>query len=285
MSSQHGVSASVGLKNARHGGRRRIRKHGVNQKAPARTLLQGDARAHGAQPLIFRAGPVARAPLVHQASRCAGFHNRHSILAGMFDVCEESVVRFRPGFHLQRAVVEHEDRRQPRLEFAEHHAVLDEAVVAAVIPQREVSVSERSVRALEAARERGDGSAAVFRSRSAPVETSGAMLPMPSGPGSAGSLICGSVRSDQSTRGMLRAQRVSKFVPIQIERDQVTERRRLHVVQIVDQILVTVQNRRSDEIRLHDAYIDPRVVRRRIPRSRRHGSASPPAARFPGFRA
>ena len=67
---------------------------------------------------------------------------------------------------------------------------------------------------------------------------------------------------------MFRAQCISEFKPIQIERDQIAQRGCLDIVQLVHARLVTLQNRRVDEIWLKNADVDAWVSADRIPSSR-----------------
>ena len=64
---------------------------------------------------------------------------------------------------------------------------------------------------------------------------------------------------------MFGAERISEFKPVQIERDQITKRGGLDIVQIVHPRLVTLEDRRIDEIWLKNADVDARGLAGRIP--------------------
>ena len=205
---QHRVAAAAGLEHARHRGGRGAREVAVDEERLPLRLLQAEPGAQRAQLLVDGTGPVAGAPVPDagagdgsQRARVA-LQDGDAVLARVANPREKSASSCaRPRLEVDAAVVEDDDRGEPRLKLAQNDAVLDEAVVAAVVDHGQAGHPEGAVRALEATGERRGDTALASGGLSIPVLTSGSIVPMPSGPASASSRTAGRTMSDQPTRG------------------------------------------------------------------------------------
>jgi hypothetical protein len=273
---KHGVVAAIGLEYPSHRRGRRIGEYGVHQEALPCMLLQRRAGANRAEPSVLGTGPIPGSPATdesawdRQSRPLIEFNDGHAVLASVFDLREQPVVHFRPGLHLNRAVVQYNDRRQAWLKLAEHDAVFNEAIVTSMILQSEVPVLERTMCALESTGEGGHRPAAIFRidetGRNKGCNAADPVRPWQHG---IPDLLLNMVRPCHSR--MLRAERVTQLESSQIESDQITQGRRFNGVQLVHQFHVAPEKSRIDQVGLNDAHIDPRHSIGRIPRARAHG--------------
>ncbi len=288
---QHGVAAAVGQEDARHGRRCRGREPAVDQEAAGAALLQAGAGAQRAELARGGARPVAGTPARHQgagrrlAARGIGLDECHAVLARVADRGEQPVVRGGPGLHADAAVVHDVERGEARLQRTEDHALLDEAVVRAAVARGEIAVSEGAVLALEATRESRDRA---FETRRADHAVGhqrcrGADAVRPGQRRVAHGLRRARRPADPR---VVAAEREAEIELVEIEGDQIVERRGLDRVERVRALAMAREDRARDRLRPDDAEMDAGDARYRIPAAEDElPSRSPPRPRCRGARA
>ena len=154
-----GVAAAIGAEHKGHGRGRCRREVAIDKVLPSARLDQARTRAQGSQLGAGRARPVAWSPVPDEWCNRGlpvrrRFHEGHAVLACMRDAREKCIVLDLPCLHAEAAIVERVERRQSRLQLAEHGPVLDEAVMGSEIAIGQVTPLEAAVLTLEA---RGKG--------------------------------------------------------------------------------------------------------------------------------
>ena len=165
---------------------------------------------------------------------------RHAVLARVADARQPDGIGG-PRVHVHLSGHRREDRRKSRLQLAEDHAFLDEAVVAAMVALGQGTEAKRAVLALEAAGERGDRARRVGRRDHAGdherIGTVDTVRPRES------RVLRLAWRTRRPAEAwVLGTEREVEVEAREIERHQVDECRRLGRGQRIDARLVTVAN-------------------------------------------